>query len=73
MNIFEQGTKVSINNGFGNFAYGVVQSYDATAKGNVLGNKGNYTVQLTHGIDCFDRAVEPGLVIVAHESIVSAV
>lgn len=56
------GSSVKIDQGGGRFTFGVVEGFTSGRKGNSLGMRGNYTIRLTGGVDCFGRPAEPGKV-----------
>lgn len=62
--IYKIGKQVKINQGFDTFTYGQVLSYDNKKK-NIMGFKGNYSIKITGGVDCFGRPAKIGDTITA--------
>ena len=60
-NVIPNGTNIQIDQGFGNFSYGVVIAFDATTL-NQMGHKGNYSIRLTGGVTATMRPVKIGSV-----------
>lgn len=52
------GKSVKVNQGFNKFTLGEVVSY--TPDANRLGNKGNYLIKITGGVDCFGKPAKIG-------------
>ena len=56
-----KGEKIKIDQGFGRFTEGTIESFDDT-KPNQLGHKGNYMIKITGGVDCFGKPAKIGQV-----------
>lgn len=72
MQLFAVSQAVKIDQGFGRFTEGVVRAY--TPGANRLGMKGNYTIEVTGGVDCFGKPAVVGSVktAVLHTNVVAA-
>ena len=58
MSVIANNTAVKIDQGFGRFTTGVVRGY--TSGANRLGNKGNYTIEVTGGVNVFGKPAAVG-------------
>lgn len=63
---------VKIDQGFGNFTYGLVVSYDSREK-NVCGWRGNYRIEVTGGVDMRGKPARVGEIRTALHTHVSKV